>query len=121
MPAILNLSTTPGSIERRDRYSTKTFELLGASLARTSVAVATVADIRIAVQAFGHGVRAAHPDASFLVSILVRKGDRKPRGYDAAYLRNGFGQEDFMRVVDKRTKPAAVRSDASTAAASAAA
>jgi len=121
MPVTITLSTVPGSIERGDHYSTMTFELLGTSLARTSVTVATVADIRIAVQAFGQGVRAAHPNASFLVSISVRKGDRKPRGFDAAYTGNGFGQEDFMRVVDKRTKPAAEPSDASAANASTAA
>lgn len=33
--------------------------------------------------------------------------DRKPNGYDTACLRNGFGQEDHLRVVDKRTAPAA--------------
>lgn len=54
------------------------------------------------MQAFGQRVRAQHPDRSFQVSISMRKGDRKPRGYDAAYLNNGFGQEDCLRTVDKR-------------------
>jgi len=37
--------------------------------------------------------------------MSVRKGDRKPRGYDVAYHGNGFGQEAFLHVTDKRTKP----------------
>ena len=116
MPATIILSTVPGSIERHDSYTSKLMEICGASLARETVAITTVMDIRAAVQAFGQRVRAAHPDASFQVSISIRKGDRKPRGYDATYRQNGFGQEDFMRVADKRTKPAAEPSDASAAA-----
>ena len=58
------------------------------------------------MQAFGAHIRAAHPDASFLVSVSVRKGDRKPNGYGTAALNNGFGQENFLHVVDKRTTQA---------------
>ena len=107
MPATINLRTIPGSIERGDRYDAKTLDLFGPSLGQESVAVATVAAIRAAVQAFGARMRAAHPDASFMVSVSVRKGDRKPNGYEQAALGNGFGQEDHLRVVDKRTAPAA--------------
>lgn len=71
MPATINLSTVPGSIERGDRYDAKTLELFGPSLGREAVAVATSADVRIAVQAFGARVRAVHPDASFQVSISI--------------------------------------------------
>ena len=107
MPITVTLGTIPGTIERGDRYSTKTMELFGPSLGREAVSVTTVEDIRAAVLAFGRHLRTAHPDASFLVSVSVRKGDRKPRGYDAAIRNNGFGQEDHLRVVDKRTAPAA--------------
>ncbi len=106
MPATINLRTIPGSIERGDRHDAKTLELFGPSLGQDSVAVATVADVRAAVQAFGGRMRAAHPDASFMVSVSVRKGDRKPNGFDAGSLNNGFGQEDHLRVVDKRSAPA---------------
>ena len=106
MPATINLRTIPGSIERWDRYSTKTMELFGPSLGQESVAVATVAAVRAAVQAFGARMRAAHPDASFMISVSVRKGDRKPAGYDKAVRNNGFGQEDHLRIVDKRSAPA---------------
>ena len=106
MPATINLRTIPGSIERGDRYDAQALDLFGPSLGQESVAVATVADVRATVQAFGARLRATHPDASFMVSVSVRKGDRKPRGYDAASRDNGFGQEDHLRVVDKRTAPA---------------
>lgn len=106
MPATINLRTIPGSIGRGDRYDAKTLDLFGPSLGQESVAVATVADMHAAVQAFGARLRAAHPDASFMVSVSIRKGDRKPNGYDAAIRNNGFGQENHLRVVDKRTVPA---------------
>ena len=106
MPATINLRTIPGSIECGDRYDAKALDLFGPSLGQESAAVATVTDVRAAVQAFGARLRAANPDASFMVSVSVRKGDRKPNGYDTACLRNGFGQEDHLRVVDKRTVPA---------------
>jgi len=116
MPATINLSTISGSIERHDRYSTMAMQICGTSLGRDTVTVATVADVRTGVQAFGQRIRAAHPEASFMVSIPMRKGDRKPRGYDKAYLDNGFGQENFMHAVDLRTKPAPEPSDAGAAA-----
>jgi len=64
-----------------------------------------VPDIKAAVARFGAKVRAEHPEASFYVSVRLAKGSRKPNGYDAASNRNGFGQDDFLRVEDKRTKP----------------
>jgi len=106
MSVTIDLCTIPGSIERHGSYASKTLDVFGGSLAQEAVAISTVTDIRAAVQTFGQRVRAAHPNASFQVYISMRKGERKPKGYDATYLRNGFGQEDFMRVVDKRTTPA---------------
>lgn len=117
MPVTLNLCTVPGFIEHHGSYASKTLEVFGGSLAQETVAVTTVTDIRTAVQAFAKRVRAAHPSASFMVSISLRRGDRKPRGYDTTYLQNGFGQEDFMHVVDKYKTLAAEPSDAGAATA----
>lgn len=117
MSVTINLCTVPGFIEHHGSYASKTLEVFGGSLAQETVAVTTVTDIRAAVQAFAKRVRAAHPNASFMVSILLRRGDRKPRSYDATYLHNGFGQEDFMRVVDKHTTLAAEPADAGAATA----
>lgn len=117
MPATINLSTVTGSIERNDHSRAMIMEICGTPLGRETVTIATVADLHTAVQAFGARVRAVHPDASFLVSMSVRKGHRKPRGYDAAYHGNGFGQENFLHVSDKRTKPPVEPTDASAGAA----
>ena len=103
MPATVRLAALPGYINQDDRGRSKTVELLGREFGRETVSVSTVAGLHDAVQAFGARVRAVHPDASFMVSTSIRAGDRKPRGYDAAYLGNGFGQEDFMHVFDRRT------------------
>ena len=116
MPATINLSTISGSIERNDHSRAMIMEICGTPLGRETVTIATVADLHTAVQAFGARVRAVHPDASFLVSMSVRKGNRKPRGYDIAYHGNGFGQEAFLPVTDKRTKPPVEPSDGAASA-----
>ena len=117
MPATITLTTMPGSIERHDAYSTLSVEVSGPSLGREDVAVATVEDVRAAVKRFGERVRATHPHASFLISITVRKGDRKPRGFDAARRANGFGQQDHMHTVDERSAAARTVDAAAGAAA----
>ena len=119
MPATIHLSALPGHIEHDDRGRSKTVELLGREFGRETVCISTVAGLHDAVQAFGARVRAVHPDASFMVLISVRAGDRKPRGYDAAYLGNGFGQDDFMHVIDRRTTARAATPAAAAAHASA--
>ena len=105
MPVTITLSTVPGKLTREDGYTSKTVELFGPSLAaETLTAVSTVSDIKAAVGRFGAKVRAAHPDASFYVLVRLARGHRKPNGYDAAASRNGFGQDDFMHVEDRRTR-----------------
>ena len=109
MAITVTLSTLPGSLTREDRYTSKTVELFGTSLGREILpAIRNVADIKAAVAAFGARMRAEHPDASFYISVSLARGCRKPNGYDDASRVNGFGQDDFMHVQDKRTKPAAV-------------
>lgn len=106
MPVTLTLSTVPGKLTREDRCTSKTIELFGPSLAtETLTATSTVQDVKTAVARFGARVRAGHPDASFYVSVRRAKGCRKPNGYDTASSRNGFGQDDFLHVEDKRTRP----------------
>ena len=108
MPVTVTLATVPGKLTREDSYTSKTIELFGPSLAaETLTAVSTVPDIKAAVGRFGAKVRAAHPDASFYVSVRLARGQRKPNGYDAAACRNGFGQDDFMHVEDRRTRVSA--------------
>ena len=108
MPVTVTLSTVPGKLTRERGYTSKTIELFGPSLATQTIgAVSTVPDIKAAVARFGDRVRAEHPDASFYISVRLAKGHRKPNGYDAASKHNGFGQDDFMHVEDKRPQPIA--------------
>lgn len=107
MPITVTLSTVPGKLTREDGYTTKTIELFGRSLANEIIiAISTVPDIAAAVARFGTQVRADHPDASFLVLVRLAKGHRKPSGFDTASKHNGFGQDDFMHVEDRRPQPA---------------
>lgn len=106
MPVTVTLSTVPGTLTRERGYTSKTIELFGPSLAtETTGAVSTVPDIKAAVACFGAKVRAAHPNASFYISVRLAKGNRKPNGFDAAANRNGFGQDEFLHVEGGRTKP----------------
>ena len=105
MPVTITLSTVPGKLTREDSYTSKTIELFDPSLAtETLTGVSTVSNIKAAVARFGARVRAAHPDASFYVLVRLARGHRKPNGYDAAASRNGFGQDDFLHVEDRRTR-----------------
>ena len=108
MPVTITLSTVPGKLTRERGYTSKAIELFGRSLAtEVGIAASTVPDIAAAVARFGGRVRAEHPDASFYILVRLAKGHRKPNGYDAASKHNGFGQDDFLHVEDKRTKPVA--------------
>lgn len=106
MPATIQLSAVPGTIEQYAGYSTRVTEIMGHEFGREAVVVANVGRIAAAVKAFGQHVLAAHPGQSFAILVGVKRGERKPRGFDAAYRCNGFGQDDFLLVVDRRPAPA---------------
>jgi hypothetical protein len=108
MAATITLTAVPGHIEQHAGYSTKTVEICGRELARTTKPVATVGDVRDAVRAFGTAIRARDPQGSFAILVGVRRGDRKPRGFDVAQRGNGFGQDDFLLARDERPEQADV-------------
>ena len=108
MPVSITLSTVPGKLTRERGYTSKIVELFGQSLAtEAGSVVSTVPDIAAAVARFGARVRAEQPDASFYVLVRLAMGHRKPNGFDAASKHNGFGQDDFLHVEDKRPQPVA--------------
>ena len=121
MTATIHLSTTSGTIERRNGYVAQTLHVFADTLGQEAVTVSTVDDVRTAVQAFGARIRANHPASSFLVSIMMQHGSRKPKGYDKAYLGNVFGQEDFLRTVEEQTAATARQSEPNVTAATASA
>ncbi len=115
MAITITLSTVPGTLNHEDYGTSKTISLFGPSLGtETLAALTTVADIKAAVARFGARIRAEHPEESFWVSVRLAKGNRKPNGYDAISRGNGLGQEDFMRVTDRRTTPPAPPKPAGT-------
>ncbi|MBI0538237.1 hypothetical protein D9599_21980 [Roseomonas sp. KE2513] len=46
---------------------------------------------------FGRDVLSANPGASFDISVSMAKGQRKPRGFDAAEKAGTFGHQAFLR------------------------
>jgi hypothetical protein len=99
--ATINLTALPGNHEQVPGrpYKETVIELLGTFLSRIRVEAKTVAQITALVKAFGDDVAKAHPDTSFMVSVSVAKGSRKPNGFDQANRRDGLGQETWMRTV----------------------
>ncbi len=96
MPAILNMTAVPGHLEKTLGYTSKVIEILGRVYGRESKIIGTVADVREVIAAFGARIKSEHPDTSFYLSVSVRKGDRKPRGFDNASRNDELGQDDFL-------------------------
>lgn len=98
MPTTIRLSTTPGVIRNASGYAMLVLDLFGPSMAHRDVTVRRTDEIAPVVQAFGEYVRAAHPEASFKIDVLVAKGQRKPPGFDAARKSGAFGDVAFLRT-----------------------
>ena len=98
MPTIIRLTTMPGKIQKGRLGDALVLELFGASLGQEDVTIRKPEEVAPAVRAFGGRIRAEHPDASFKIIVSVRKGQRKPPGYDTAEKRGAFGDRAFMHV-----------------------
>ncbi len=96
MPAVLNMIAVPGHLESTSGYTSKVLQICGRDFGRESKIIGTAADVREAVLAFGARIKTERPDISFYVSLSMRKGDRKPRGFDDASRNGGLGQDDFL-------------------------
>lgn len=101
--ATFTLTALPGHHEQTPGrpYKSTVIELLGSCLGRSRVEAKTIVDIIPLIKTFGDDVAKQHPDVSFMVSLSVVKGSRKPKGFDLANSRNGLGQETWMRTIDK--------------------
>ncbi len=96
----------PGHHEQQPGYaSTATvIEIMGTCLGRTRAEAKTLDQIRALIKAFGEGVAAEHPDKSFMVSVGVAKGSRKPAGFNAANKRDGLGELAWMKTLTKANR-----------------
>lgn len=98
MPATLNMVAIPGHLEKTSGYTSKVIKICGRDFGRESKTIGTVADAREAAATFGSRIKAEQPNTSFYISMAVRKGDRKPRGFDDAIRNGGLGQDDFLTL-----------------------
>jgi hypothetical protein len=100
MPCAIMLRAIPGHFEDGPGYRSRVLEILGDVYGERSIpAAANLADIAKAVKAFGQDISAVRPGVSFQIMVSIRKGSRKPNGFDAADHENGFGQDDYMKVL----------------------
>lgn len=94
----LRLSAAPGRKKvDRDYTSTEISLCFGGDTPRRTVHVSRLEEITTAVASFGKDVLVAKTEASFIITVSVAKGQRKPRGFDAADKAKQFGQEAFLR------------------------
>ena len=101
--ATIIMTALPGHHEQEPgrRYTMMVIEIMGTCLGRTRTEAKSLDQVRTLVKTFGEGVAANHPGRSFIVSVSVAKGSRKPAGFDAANRRNGLGEEAWMKTIDK--------------------
>ena len=116
MPTAIRLTTMPGKIQRGRIGNSLVLELSGASLGQEDIVIRKPAEVAPAVRAFGTRIRADHPDASFKIIVSVRKGQRKPPGYDAAESAGDFGDRAFMHIEEEAGRPISKPASAETVA-----
>ncbi|GAB6968958.1 hypothetical protein JCM25156A_29960 [Komagataeibacter kakiaceti JCM 25156] len=68
--------------------------------ARGMTEARTLAEISTAVTLYGERIAGAHPGRSFSISVHIRRGDRKPRDFDAAYRAGALGTDRWVLMVD---------------------
>jgi hypothetical protein len=101
MPATIIITVVPGHLEAGRGYTSKVVEILGWELGSDRKLIRTVADARAEIAAFGERVRNAYPDASFAILVSVARGDRKPRGFDAAHRNGELGEDAFLLLRER--------------------
>lgn len=101
--ATITMTALPGHHEQEPGrpYTMMVIEVMGTCLGRTRTEAKSLDQVRTLVETFGKDVAANHPGRSFIVSVSVAKGSRKPAGFDAANRRNGLGEEAWMKTVTK--------------------
>jgi hypothetical protein len=95
----------PGTIRKSRHFDALVLDLFGPSLGQEDISIRKPGEVAPAVRAFGERIRTAHPDASFKINVTVRKGQRKPPGYDAAEAAGDFNDRAFMRLETEDGKP----------------
>jgi hypothetical protein len=116
MPTAIRLTTMPGKIQKGRIGNSLVLELFGASLGQEDIVIRKPAEVARAVRAFGARIHANHPDASFKIIVSVRKGQRKPPGYDAAESAGDFCDRAFMHIEDEAGRPISKPASAETVA-----
>ena len=105
MPTAIRLTTMSGKIRKGRLGASLVLDLLGGSLGQEDISIRKPGEVAQAVRAFGERIRDEHPEASFNVIVSVRKGQRKPPGYDAAENAGEFNDRAFMHVETEDGRP----------------
>ena len=117
MPTAIRLTTMPGKIRKgTPRQCPRAGSVRRLARPRRHHDPQARREVAPAVRAFGERIRAEHPEASFKILVSVRKGQRKPPGYDAAENAGEFKDRAFMHVETEDGQPVSIT--ALTAAAS---
>lgn len=108
--AIITLSACPATSTRHHRYTSITMSVLDRLGEPEKAEVRNLDDVRAAVQRYGKMLAAAHKDVSFLVSVSVQRGSRKPNGFDAAQSGDQLGTKAWLIVTEAEPSSTALPS-----------
>ncbi|MBS1084176.1 hypothetical protein [Gluconobacter kondonii] len=70
---------------------------------QTPIEAADLAEIRVAVAAYGAHLHDDSPEASFLVSVTPERGSDHPEGFCDARWKGSLGTEQWIRVIPEET------------------
>ena len=102
--ATIIMSAIPGHREpvSGSGFSVTVLQIMGERLGHDRGEARSLDQIKALVKGVGERIAEQHSERSFLVLVSVAKGSRKPGGFDAADKRNAFGQDHWMKTIEKR-------------------
>ncbi|MBB2157918.1 hypothetical protein HLH33_16690 [Gluconacetobacter diazotrophicus] len=104
MPTFI-LSATPATRTIGQHFTSTQMALLDKVAEPVRVEARNVTEVAERVLAFGSSVATARPGVSFLVCVRVVRGQRKPRGFDAANQAETFHNAAWLHAAIEQPAP----------------
>jgi hypothetical protein len=103
--ARLKLSANRATRQHDDLGTSTSMELLGNFYPAQEIVATRLDQIRNAVGQYGERVAADRPRESFMIMILVPRGQRRPAGFEAAYRDGSLGTNAWVHEIFKSPVP----------------
>lgn len=103
--ARLKLSANRATRQHDDLGTSTSMELLGSFYPAQEIVATRLDQIRSAVTRYGECVAVDRPRESFMIMILVPRGQRRPAGFEAAYRDGSLGTNAWVHEILKSPVP----------------